>query len=168
MFNWPHWLYGCWMSHSALCVLTAHSLSAIYPKISGKCTSVTQVYSACFPVDTTTLVTLRNVDQSVQSYFKQESRKQEMAFKGYHLNSAASLLSLLGWEVIQGHLADLLNHPSWTEHHSLPSASVSNSQSQSLCRSTLVLNISSVTPLFFPFTPSNSSILSHRGLVCVQ
>lgn len=94
MFNWPHWLYGCWMSHSALCVLTAHSLSAIYPKISGKCTSVTQVYSACFPVDTTTLVTLRNVDQSVQSYFKQESRKQEMAFKGYHLNSAASLLSL--------------------------------------------------------------------------
>lgn len=97
-----------------------------------------------------------------------------MAFKRYHLNSAASPLSLRlgGYTRTSGWPAEppIMNRASLT----------AICLGEQLCLAgVLVLNISSMTmmfhiskmlralsPLFFTFTPSNSSILSHRGLVC--
>lgn len=162
MFNW---------THSALCVVTVHSLAAIYPKISGKCISVAQVYSVLFPADATTCVTLSAKKQEAGNGF------QRTTVKLCCFSSLSLSLYLQGWEVIQGHLADLLNqhtthHDQSVTHWHLPRWATRPSLSLP------VLNLSSLTwllsyfqntpseSLLCRFTPANSSILCHRGLVC--
>ena len=143
MFQWPHEFCSGWKSSTLSLLFIWKSLSQWH-----------KVDFVLLTADATAYVTFRSIEQSVQSRFQETGN----GFQGARQWDSAPLLSLGlgGYTRTSGWPAEPAHHPSWTEHRSLPSASVSLTPSSPSLSVSLQEHAASKYIILWALSPSES------------